>query len=1262
MAYILPLRPSVYRLVCIVGVDKPTPEENVVLSNITSKPVKIERGLMFFAQGQQQHVKFYDRLLQTLWAAQGKHLPFHTSAILEASEQHDITFIYGDPIEGNETSLSRDLRNLFQHLTAFNPTQGASNQEYSIIKVLRFSVLGISCDTCSTQEGNRLLLGSLCDAINKKQQYFHGDIKHATPVLKIDKNIAPQKFYGDLLSSYVCGMMQVPGIAHKYTYLSHNATVERASCVQFSKLGFFTTKDVYDMFWEDNETYQPLRHFKTVCYSTSYLYTPATESLQLLVNRYNQFFGESEKQIHFGIILTSNNNGIDVYKNLLKLICTGQALTQGFFRYLPNNTILEPVKFYGNICTAIDRPRTTSTERHLTDVFCLGVDTPEEESGREYSLIVFVLRAFLQFIYPDKIFGISAVTAPETIHAKLTAVGRGMRGIKIPLSNLPWRVKRQLKPFTHQNIAHNKSIIKGCWLNSISPVCLISVDPDHSDRLRMLCALYKCNCILLGRERMYSSIKIFDDTTQDGQSITFNRYTPRFPLPAAKSPEYQQIPNNSWMYTLPPLNQVLTSILQHPTVACKDFIVKHIDRLSSGRIGRQQGVGLKDIPIADYSVLATQLTTPIIEPDRSDWSTATTLDDLTLRTKENPPCGLVSAIGEATALMLKFPFHGARVAITEAVLNLISGPVDNSEDIICSLAITWPLTTKSQEELKSFLTACNYFCAHLNVSLTISSCSTSNQVPHKKHVNASNFKGLVVTATCPCKDVSKGLTPDLKKEDSSLLWIPTADGNLTEGTVIQSLFFNDMCGETISIEPKYLRRVLQAFMDLKQNGLVISAHDVGSGGVFTTLFEMAYSGNLGISCVIPDHLHPISTLCSETPGIVIEVPVSQALAITSIMGIHHVNYIPIGTTSKRTQQQPFFSIWHKEEQIFSESLQSLAVHWNMFSVKQENKAITQGDPIFSESQYGVYEMTLTAEPIYAVNGVDKFHSVRVYVLPGNHTPYGLLNALHEAGFLTSVMDLSDPRILNYQPRTADDDPAIRPWGICIVGSVCIEDPSLGEEVMGAIARGGKHYNEMKVLLSDPKVFCLALGHTACNMLFSMKVMGYNKPSNCSVKCKQNLSKKFESRWLNFKIPKNTTAVALQSLRGSLLPCWAQGTHIGFEHPNPKYMERLTELGMTGSLFHGPTFNSGAATTYPMNPAEASIVSSICSKDGRHLAMLHDPSLSNNLWQWPSVPKRNPSVQASPWKRMFMDLHMWANTIRDVEVVLPQEDPLRTENL
>ena len=124
----------------------------------------------------------------------------------------------------------------------------------------------------------------------------------------------------------------------------------------------------------------------------------------------------------------------------------------------------------------------------------------------------------------------------------------------------------------------------------------------------------------------------------------------------------------------------------------------------------------------------------------------------------------------------------------------------------------------------------------------------------------------------------------------------------------------------------------------------------------------------------------------------------------------------------------------------------------------------------------------------------------------------------------------------------------------------------------------------------------------------------------------NGSEKFESTFINVTIPVNNS-VLLSSMAGSRLGVWVAHGEGRFKLPED------TSLFQVAAKF--------SYEVYPGNPNDSDYaVAALCSKDGRHLAIM--PHIERSLfpWNWPYYPSDRKEDQVSPWIEPFINARTW----------------------
>jgi phosphoribosylformylglycinamidine synthase len=124
----------------------------------------------------------------------------------------------------------------------------------------------------------------------------------------------------------------------------------------------------------------------------------------------------------------------------------------------------------------------------------------------------------------------------------------------------------------------------------------------------------------------------------------------------------------------------------------------------------------------------------------------------------------------------------------------------------------------------------------------------------------------------------------------------------------------------------------------------------------------------------------------------------------------------------------------------------------------------------------------------------------------------------------------------------------------------------------------------------------------------------------------NASQKFESAFVNVDILPNNN-IMLKSLVGQRLGIWVAHGEGKFQLPGDEgdYMIPIKY----------------SYTAYPGNPNGSDFdTAAICSKDGRHLAIM--PHLERSLypWNWSYYPNERTDDEVSPWIEAFVNARKW----------------------
>lgn len=141
----------------------------------------------------------------------------------------------------------------------------------------------------------------------------------------------------------------------------------------------------------------------------------------------------------------------------------------------------------------------------------------------------------------------------------------------------------------------------------------------------------------------------------------------------------------------------------------------------------------------------------------------------------------------------------------------------------------------------------------------------------------------------------------------------------------------------------------------------------------------------------------------------------------------------------------------------------------------------------------------------------------------------------------------------------------------------------------------------------------------------------------SIALLHNKSGRFECRWSTIKIA-NSEAMMLRRMQGSVLGCWVAHGEGRFSFKNSTVLKTL-KASKCIALNYVDDDNQ-PTEKYPLNPnGSVEGIAAICSKDGRHLAMMPHPERCVEMFQWPYISPEF-KTQTCPWQSMFNEANIW----------------------
>ena len=684
------------------------------------------------------------------------------------------------------------------------------------------------------------------------------------------------------------------------------------------------------------------------------------------------------------------------------------------------------------------------------------------------------------------------------------------------------------------------------------------------------------------------------------------------------------------------LEQVAFDVLRHPTVASKRFLVTIGDRTVGGLNHRDQMVGPWQVPVADCAV--------------------TLADYAGFR-------GEAMSMGERTPLAsLDAPASG-RMAVAEAITNLLAAPIDLPR---VKLSCNWMAACGEPGEdaaLYDTVKAVGMeLCPALGIGVPVGKDSLSmrtrwSEGPESKQVTAP--VSLIVSAFATLDDVRGTLTPQLQPGDTALIAIDLGNGRNRMGGSMLAQVLNQF-GHTVPDldEPAQLKALVGAVNKLRAEGKLLAYHDRSDGGLWAAVAEMAFAGHLGVSLNVDMLVTEsagiedsraeygdsknwaqqvgerraeltLKALFNEELGAVIQVPTSERDAVMATLrelGLSKHSHV-IGKPNDRG----VLEVWRDTRQVFAAPLEQLHKTWDEVSWRIAQQ---RDNPACADAEHAAagraddpgLHVHLTFDPAEDVAApfINSGARPKLAILreQGVNSHVEMSYAMHQAGFDTFDVHMSD-----LQGGRARLD--------MFKGFIACGGFSYGD-TLGAGEGWARSVMFNPVLAEQFAAFfgrndTFALG--VCNGCQMMAALSPIIPGAQDwPKFTRNKSEQFEAR-LSLVEVLESPSIFFTGMAGSRLPI-AVAHGEGFAD--------FSQRGDAAKVFRAMRFvdNAGAPTeAYPFNPnGSPEALTSVTTADGRFTVLMPHPErvFRNVLMSWTS----GDTSQKSPWMRMFRNARKW----------------------
>ncbi|MSQ01661.1 MAG: phosphoribosylformylglycinamidine synthase [Myxococcales bacterium] len=391
------------------------------------------------------------------------------------------------------------------------------------------------------------------------------------------------------------------------------------------------------------------------------------------------------------------------------------------------------------------------------------------------------------------------------------------------------------------------------WSNEAQERYVLAVPEAAVAMFAALCARERCPWARVGTATTEPQLRV-DDALLGERPVDLPLEiilgkTPRMHRVATRFPRALQAANLDGIE----LSEAARRVLRFPAVADKTFLVTIGDRSVGGQVARDQMVGPWQVPVADVAV-----TTHSYEGYR----------------------GEAMAMGERTPLALLDGPASARMAVGEAITNLAAAPVGALGQVV--LSANWMAAAGHLGDdavLYDMVRAVGMeLCPALGVAIPVGKDSMSMRTTWDGKAVTSPVS-LIVSAFAPVTDVRRTLTPLLRPEAATELWlVDLGMGRDRLGGSVLLQAYNQL-GDTAPDldDPALLIRFFAGAQAANAAGLLLAYHDRSDGGLFATLCEMAFASRCGLDIHVSGA--PLPALFAEELGAVIQVRAADADAV-----------------------------------------------------------------------------------------------------------------------------------------------------------------------------------------------------------------------------------------------------------------------------------------------------------------------------------------------------------------------------------------------
>lgn len=637
------------------------------------------------------------------------------------------------------------------------------------------------------------------------------------------------------------------------------------------------------------------------------------------------------------------------------------------------------------------------------------------------------------------------------------------------------------------------------------------------------------------------------------------------------------------------IQHYLEQVLQLEAVACKDWLTNKVDRCVGGKVAKQQCAGPLQLPLNNVGVMA--------------------LDYLGTE-------GVATSIGHAPVSGLIDPVAGSRNAIAESLSNIIWAPIkDGIKGISLSANWMWPCKNEGEDaRLYEAVKGCSDFAIELGINIPTGKDSLSMK---QKYPDGDVLAPgtVIISAAGNCTDITKVVEPVLKKNGGHIYYINlSGDAHQLGGSSFAQICSKIGDETPTVVDAAEFKKTFNVIQQLIADGRIQAGHDIGSGGLITTLLEMCFAEvNLGAELDLTGigETDTVKLVFSENVGIVFQADDS----VEPILESNGIEFFKIGNVLEGdairiTNNNTYLSLsvtemrdtWFKTSYLLDRKQSG------------EQKAKERFDNYKNQPLNYVFPGHFDGKKPAFDNNKPR-PKAAIIREKGSNSEREMANAMYLAGFDVKDVHMTD---LISGRETLDD--------IQFIGAV---GGFSNSDVLGSAKgwAGAFLYNEKAKTALDnffKRDDTLSVGIcNGCQLFMELEVI--NPEHEIHGKMQHNQSAKHESGFTSVKIQQNHS-VMLSSLAGTTLGVWISHGEGRFDLPYPEDRYDI----VAKYAYEG----------YPANPNGSHFdIAMMCDKTGRHLVTMPHIERSVFQWNWAHYPQDRHD-EVTPWVEAFVNARKW----------------------